>query len=599
MSFVLSLILSFVLYGNTLKGEFVWDDVFFTERQELTQVSHIPKLFIEAVLPDKQAASLYRPFTMATFSLNLALHGKEPLGFHIVSIVLNALAAWLLLQVVYRLFKDKILAIFSALFFMFLPIHTEAVALMKARDELIGTVLLLLAWLAFLRSTKSEVFSKKWLLLSAAIFFIGILSKEFVIMGPALFYLVYWMQNGIRPIAARVKSLGWGILIYGAFFAAYLFMRHVAIPDTGFGNDDIGPLSNVLVMPERWVAFLTAFKIAFIYISKIIVPIGLTASYHFKAVTLVGSLFVSWKALAGLSLLLLLIAFVLWKKTKKTPLGVGALVFLILYFPVSQLVFIGGDIVGERWMYLASVGMAIIVGWIFTQFFQWRKYVAIACFIVLIGWYTSILIPRNLVWHDSFALFSSMVKDSPNSVRGYSALGQYYFEHGMYPEAIETINKGFSISNQEPNLYVVAASIAYKQGKFSQAEGFIRKALELPTFSTAAVLNFPRILFVQRDYDGALKWYDDFVSQLPPASIKFPEKLLYATILSKTEQYDRSNTYILDELASDIGHHDVGMLMSANYYYLGDTKKALQYFQGEKNQTDQEKIEILKKFNRK
>lgn len=596
-AFIVSLCLSFLLYGNTIKGEFVWDDVFFTKREELSKAQHLPKLFLEPVLPNSSASGLYRPFTMATFSLNLILNGKHPLGFHITSIVLNAFASFLILLLVFGLFKNKTLAIFSALFFAFLPIHTEAVALMKARDELLGTVFMLLAWLAFLRATNVEKINKKWLLASAGIFFIGILSKEFIITAPALFYLVHWIQKGIRPLKPRVRELGWGLLFFGVFLGIYLLMRHIAIPGKMFGDDDIGPLSNVLVMPARFVAFMTAFKLLFLYVSKIFVPINLSASYHFKAVTLVLNIFYSWRAMLGVVFMGIFIFFASWKKIRETAVGIGALTFLVLYLPVSQLLFIGGDIMGERWMYLPSIGIAMIVGWFFTTIFKWRKIVAIIIFIALLAWYAAILIPRNLVWRNELSLFTSMVHDSPKSVRGYASLAQYYFEHDDREKAAEMVNKGFDISDQEPNLYIIAASIAYKQGKIVQAEELLKKALDLDTFSAVAVLNFPRILFVQEKYNEALLWFNEFISLLPPASLDLSDKILYASILSKLGDYPKSNIYIFDKLADYLDNQDVGKLIAVNYYYLGDTAKALQYFQGEKGQTDQEKIKILKKFD--
>ena len=576
-AFVVSLIISFGLYGNTLKGEFVWDDVFFTQRTELRNIGYIPRLFLEPVLPHQQAASLYRPFTMATFTINRAIH-DEPVGFHLVNIFLNALAATLLFRVVLLLFGDIALSIFSALIFMFLPIHTEAVALIKARDEILGTVFTLLAWQAFLVAFKKESLQKKYLVVSAGVFLFGILSKEFVVMAPPLFFIIHWVQKGIYPIRTRLRELGWGALLFGGALGLYLVLRHIAIPETSFGNDEIAPLSNVLIMPERLVAFFTSFKILFLYISKTIIPIGLTASYHFKAVTLVKSIIASPQAMGGLVILVALLWVSFWKKTMRKPFGIGAIIFLVLYLPVSQFLFIGGDIMGERWIYLPSIGIAIMLGWLFVKFFAWNRPLALGVFVCLLVWYGSIVIPRNLVWQNSFSLFSSMVEDSPKSVRGYSALGQYYFEQGRYDDAVAMVNKGFLITNQEPNLYVIAASVAYKQGKFVEAEQYLRDALALPTFSTAAILNFPRILYVQKKYSEALEWYDGAISQLHPAEIGFKERLLYATILFQLKQYNKSIEYLLEQMGSDASHEDVSLLISANYYYLGEKDKAKEYY---------------------
>lgn len=588
--------MSFLLYGNTLKGEFVWDDVFFTNNPSLKDPAYLTELWLEPVLPDSPATGLYRPLTMFTFALNLLADEKDPSGFHAVNIILNGLVSFLIFLLVFSLFKNKKLAFFSAVFFALLPIHTEAVALIKSRDELLSALFAVLAWLLFIKASPEKTRLRLgWLGLSAGFFFLGMLSKEFTVVVPALFFLVHWIQKGRPPLKRLWRDLGWGLLFYGGFFLLYLWMRQTALPGTIFGNDDIAPLSNILVVAPWWPGgLLTPLKIAYLYISKIFVPIGLTASYHFKAVTLVLNLFYSWRGLLGLSFLGILIWLASWRKTRATAVGIGSLTFLILYLPASQFILRGGDIMGERWMYLPSLGMAMIAGWFFTYLHSRSKVIAITLFIAIGIFYSAVTIPRNLVWQTPRALFESMLYDSPKSVRGYSAMAQYYFENGRFVESKEMIDKGLAITNQEPNLYVVAASIAYRQKQFDLAEEFIKKALALETFSSAAILNYPRILFSQGKYEEAQLWFDHFLVQLPASLIKFQERLLYATILTKLGSYEESLIYIQQNLVDKASHPDVKKLIAVNFYRAGNQKEAFKYLDA--SLSPEEKIAILEKF---
>lgn len=590
--------LSFVLYGNTFPGEFVWDDVFFTQRIEFKDPAYLTKVWFEGVLPESPQANLYRPLTMFTFALNTVIHGQNPIGFHAVSIVLNGIAAFLVFLVVWTLFRNRTLALFTGIFFAFLPIHTEAVDLMKARDELLSATFALLSWLMFLRAVSRDgAWRFAWMFLSAIAFFLGLLSKEFIVVAPALFFLAYWAQHGIKPVRSRLFDAGWGGVLYGGFLFLYLWMRKQAIPEMSFGSDEIGPLSNVLVMVPYGIDVMTAFKIAFLYISKIFVPIGLMASYHFKAVTLVGNLFYSWRAMLGLVFLITLIIMAIWKKTRFTALGIGALSFLILYFPSSQLVVQGGDIMGERWMYLPSFGMALIAGWVFSYFYSRHKKATVAVFVCLMAFYAAILVPRNLIWRTPLSLFESMIEDSPKSVRGYSALSQYHFEHGSPAKALELVKQGFAISNQEPNLYVVAASIAYEAKEYAKAEELIKQALALDTFSTVAVQNYPRILYAQGKYEEALYWFDGFVSQLPPSKIGFSDKVLYASLLTKMGKYNQSILYIDSRLTARLDHPDVKKLLAVNYYRIGKMKEVSQYLSESDRAKSEEEIKaVLESF---
>jgi len=596
--FLCALVISFFLYGNTFKNEFVWDDIFFTGRNELTQPDHLLKIWFESVIPSQTAAGLYRPFTVFTYALNLIIGGKNPFGFHLVSIVLNGIASFLVLVLAARLFRSRGVAIFSALFFAFLPIHTEAVDLMKARDEILGAIFVMLSWLFFLRATAhAERLKLGWLLGSAAFFLIGILSKEFVVLAPALFLGTYYLGNPNLPKKIFLRNLGWSILFFGALFSAYLWMRHLAIPATPFGNDEISPVSNVLVVAPLWPGgLLTPLKIAYIYISKTFVPLGLSATYHFKAVTLVLNFFYSWRAMLGLAFLTALIGFIIFRRTRNTAFGIGALSFLMLYFPFSQFLFKGGDIVAERWMYLPSIGLSFIVGGFFSFLFWKNRKFAVAVFLIILTFYTSVVIPRNRVWANIVSLGESMVSDAPKSVKGYSILAQEMLNRGDIPRARELISKGLLISNQEPNLYVLGALIFYREKRYEDAERLLLKAINLDTFSPAAVLNLPRVYFSQEKYEEAFWILDKAIAEFPPASIKFSDEVLYATILTKLGRYEESLTYLNASLISKLDHPDVKKLLAVNYYRLGKQDEALKYFDGNGAKTDEEKIKILEKF---
>ena len=597
--FLAALALSFLLYGNTFQNEFVWDDVFFVGRPELADPSHLPKLWFEAVIPNQTAAGLYRPFTVFTYALNLIIGGKDPFGFHLAGILLNGIASFLVFLLAFKLFRNKALAFFAGAFFAFLPIHTEAVALMKARDEMLGAIFMLLSWLCFLEASKRPDghLHPRWLFASSMLFFIGVLSKEFVVLAPAVFFLVHYFQTPGFLKKTFFRNLLLFALFYGVPFGVYLWMRHIAIPGTSFGNDEISPVSNILVIAPWWPGgLLTPFKILYLYIARTFVPIGLSATYHFKAVTLTLNLLYSWRAMAGVTFSAILIFLIVWKKTRATPLGVGALSFFALYFPFSQFLFRGGDIVGERWMYLPSLGLSFIAGWLFLFLFRKNPRFAIAAFAIVLGLYASVIIPRNRVWRNSVSLFESMVRDSPKSVKGYSTLAQEYLNRGEIAKARELIAKGLAISNQEPNLYVLSALVFYKEKRYALAEEMLLKALNLDTFSPAAVLNFARVQFAQEKYEEAFLVLDQAIAEFPPSSINFSDRVLYAAILAKLGRYEESLAYLKTKLASELDQADVKKLFAGNLYRLGNTEEALKYFDWDARKTEQEKTEMLEEF---
>ena len=98
------LALSILLYGNSLPGEFVYDDSQFSVQGEMRTPQYLWQTWFRPSLPRMNTYPHYRPFTYFTFSLNYLLTGESPVWFHAVNILLNGLVCWLLFLVMQRPF---------------------------------------------------------------------------------------------------------------------------------------------------------------------------------------------------------------------------------------------------------------------------------------------------------------------------------------------------------------------------------------------------------------------------------------------------------------------------------------------------------------
>ena len=75
--FLLFRAISFSLFGNTIKGEFLYDDQHFYQRQDLKSIQNIKKLFTEVYLPDNMEAGLYRPLLLVSYVFNFVFFGDS------------------------------------------------------------------------------------------------------------------------------------------------------------------------------------------------------------------------------------------------------------------------------------------------------------------------------------------------------------------------------------------------------------------------------------------------------------------------------------------------------------------------------------------
>ncbi|MEK7154178.1 MAG: tetratricopeptide repeat protein [Patescibacteria group bacterium] len=588
--FLSALALSFLLYGNGINGSFVYDDHFFTDRQELNSPGYLSKIWLEPYLPQHVASGLYRPLAIFSFALNFIVFGQSAVSFHLINVLLNGTVIFLVFLLVSRIFKDKTMAILSALFFAFLPIHTEAVSFIKSRDEIMSALFGILSWLAFISATAGDQVNSKKIWLSAFLFLLAVMSKELIIILPALFFGVYMIRQ--KPNWSAIFKTGFVFLVVAVF---YMFLRFKALGNYAFGTDDTFFVINPISFVDFWTRFWTAFKIAFVYIGKAFVPINLSATYHYNQLTLVDNLLGSWQAISGMAILGGLIFLAISKKFRNTPLSVGALAFLIPYAVISKFIFKSGDLLAERWLYFPSLGLSIIGAYVFSLILARKKMMGILAFGAVLAIYAFVIIPRNKVWSSEENLFKSMVKTAPKSVQGYTNLANFYMKNDRLDEAREAAEKGFNIYKDYSPLLNVIGAIAFKDGNYDLARTAFLKAVELSPKIPLAYSNLGRLYYSSEEYDKAAEALEKAIG-LYSIRPKPTDIFLYALSLIKARRYDDSIKTVNRYFSNDMDNSQVRFILAINYFKMGNLAEARKYFDWNPGKTDAEKIKILRSF---
>ncbi|MBI2670145.1 MAG: glycosyltransferase family 39 protein [Candidatus Yanofskybacteria bacterium] len=582
--------LSFLLYGNSLNGGFIYDDNFFADRSELKSSAHLLKIWTEPYLPQNPTAGLYRPLAVFSFALNFILFGESPVSFHLVNIILNGIVIFLVFLLVLKIFGDHMLAFIAALFFTFLPIHTESVAFIKSRDEILAALFAIWSWLLFVSAIENRN-RLRWKKItgSALLFLLAVLSKELIIIVPVLFLAIFWIKQ--KPKFLVFLKAASGFLITGAF---YLWLRFQVLGSYAFGGDKsyfaINPLGHVDFQTRIW----TAFKIAFVYIGKTLLPINLSATYHYNHLTLVNYFFNSWQAVAGFIILTGLIFLFFYKKTRLTPLGIGALSFFIPYLVISKFIFKSGDILAERWMYFPSVGLSIMAAYFILLIYKRRRKLAIVIFGVVMVTYAAIIIPRNKIWLSDENLFRSMIKTAPNSIQGHSNLANWYMRNDKTAEAKSEAEIGFAIDKEYPPLLNTIGGIAFKDGNYDLAETAFLKAIELAPHIPTGYINAGRLYYLTGQYEKTKKMFDSALGAY--ARPKTEDVLIYAFALAKLKQYQASIDAVNKYFAGDFNDSQVKLVLAVDYFNIGNMSEARKYFDWDSGKSEVEKIQFLRNF---
>src|SRR4051812_25407500 len=136
-------LISILEYANSFTNGFVLDDLSsIVQNGYVTKgISSIPDIFITPYLRGfaYNPNDLYRPLSLAMFATEYQLSGGSPMPGHIINVLFFAGCVVLLFMCLDVLFERKktIVAFMAAALFALHPIHTEVVANIKSRDELL------------------------------------------------------------------------------------------------------------------------------------------------------------------------------------------------------------------------------------------------------------------------------------------------------------------------------------------------------------------------------------------------------------------------------------------------------------------------------
>jgi len=542
---------SFLLYGNTLAGQFVFDDEYFTQRPELRSVAYIPNIWFEplANVENPVLADTYRPLLTLSMMANFIFFGESPVSFHVVNVVLHGVVTLLFFMVTRRITGSVFTALVASALFMSMPIHTEAVAFIKAREELLGGMFFLVSWLLFLKAAGGGS-NKMWLFLSATSYFLSCLSKEFLLVGPLIYFGVAIVE---RKLSVK-KTVGM-LLPYIIVAIAYCMLWWVGLggkfPLENLHSEAFTPIAYA-ALPIR---LMTTIAIGGLYIVKTIIPIGLSATYRYNHFPLVESLTDGRLYIGALALGLLLVC-IFWKKARNSGLFSGAWLFLVAYFPFSKFLFTGGEYIAERWVYTPSMGIALMIAVLFSAAFFRRIATVLVIMIVIV--YGFLTIQRNVVWQTPETLYQSMIRTAPNSVFGYVWLARLYLSKGKGDQAESYVQRAVSIYPSHHQVQAVYAAVLLRKKQYDLAEKAILRAINLKPESSS--------------------YY------------------FYAVILTRSGRYTESQEIIDEYLGKRRQRSDVKFLSAVNYWRRGNKTKAREFFDWSSTLSEEEKQHAIEAY---
>ncbi len=430
-------ILAFLLYANTLNHQYVLDDPLAIGLNEyvIKGLGGIPDLLTHHYRAGTEGAGasalLYRPLSLITFAIEWSIAPGNPFIGHLMNVVWYALTVALLFATLRRMFQGYhwLWAAGAALLFAVHPLHTEVVANIKSRDEILNvffSVGALYAWARWLAAP-----APRWLMLALGSYFLALLSKESAVTLLPVFPLLGWtfFQKNLRSSAGHALVFAVPVIVFLAIRAAVLAQTTDNFEVSAMDN----PIVEAFGFGERSA---TSFMVLWKYFQLLVFPQPLLSDYSFRHLAVVN--WANWQAIVGLVLYAGLIVLALRGLLKRQPLAFCTAAFLGAVAMYSQLFLVIGTLFGERLMYLPSLwfcaGAAYLL-WRATGLDLKTDHAAItlppvkqlqaglALMTLIVVFFSIKTISRNPDWKSNFDLFTADSAKAPNSVRLHNGVG--------------------------------------------------------------------------------------------------------------------------------------------------------------------------------
>ncbi len=593
---VISLAISFLLYGNSIKGDFVSDDKLVILQNSLVSgnFSDLFKAFSAPYYHDKPNAGLYRPLTIASYNFN-RVFSKSPVSFHLLNVILNAINGFLVFLLVSKL-TSKRTAYFAAVFFMFLPIHSEAVSAIVGRAELLAFFFSVLSLLLIL---------DKRYALASLLLLLGLLSKE-TASGFFLVFLYIWKFSPVRSSLAEVrrtralgasetsngiKQIFYNSLYFVPAIAIYAIMRASVLGKYFIGVDHLmayNPLKFAPFFSSLW----TSMKVFYLYLLKTVAPYQLSSDYSFNQIPVIQNPFLHYEVYIGAVTLAVLVYLAV--KKRENVYGLSAGMFLLTYFLISNWFIKIGTIMGERLMYAPSLGLVILAATWIDKFVTARGPVAphptgahsrIArpwgpqsrhpfaiyfCLFLLLSWYGFIIIDRNKDWRSEKAILTSGYMASPNSVVSITNMAFLDFNDDNYLGASKWAEKALKIFPDHMPAIFLAGHAYKKLGDSRLAESAWLRVLELNPNYDGAHLSLGVLYYEQGRFSEAESILGKGFEFQKTWGKAFP----LALVKINTGKHDDAIQLIISNFGENPEKRELKFALGLAYLKKGDKQKA-------------------------
>lgn len=491
------LLLTIIVYYPSLKNDWTnWDDRGYVLDNDLTK--NLNANTFAQFFTTPQIMGNYHPLPMLSLAVDWKLYGDSANGYHRTALFFHLLNSVLVFFFILLLMQSAWMAAIVAVFFAIHPAHTESVAWIAERKDLMYVCFYLMSLCAYLFYSKNK--SALGYSLCIFTFIFSLLSKGQAVTLPIVLLGIDYLKNRkldlkvlIEKIPFFILSVAFGLL---AVKAQALSKSIADIPYYSF--------------PEKMM--FAAYSL-FSYFYKSIWASPLSAFYPYP---LKGTGY-SWLIWCSPILLLIIAVIVVAKFRKNRIVIFGLGFFLVNVALILQVLPVGAAIMADRYTYLAYLGlfflMAYSVDWIIKNKsinIIYRQIVTVFL-VAIIAVQCGQAMDRIAVWKNSESLWLDTIKKYEYVPVAHNNLGSYYQKNNRLDEALNYFNEAIRLQKNYPEALINRSDIFRVKGKIREAIDDCSNAIKFNPEYPGAYMNRGIAYSIGGKYDSA---YHDFTMVL-------------------------------------------------------------------------------------
>jgi tetratricopeptide (TPR) repeat protein len=506
---VLLALVTVVLYWPATHYDFVgYDDPEYVSENPHVQ-SGLSWAGVKWAFGNTEQAAYWAPLMWLSHMLGCQLFGLQAGGHHLINVLLHAVNTALVFLVFRRLTGAGWRSLLLAALFGWHPLRVESVAWVTERKDVLSTcfwLLTLWAYVEYVTAVRRPMGKPRvWYGTALLLFALGLMSKGMLVTLPCVLLLLdYW------PLE-RLKSVGWRPLVREKI--PFLFLAAAGCVVTFVAQNEGGGVATVGMLPlgaRVGNALISYCR----YLGKTFCPVNLAVLYPHPG-------YWPWSMVLAAGVFLTCLTALFWVKRRGYPfMLMGWLWFVGTLVPVIQLVQSGEQSMADRFVYVPSLGLLVLVIWGANELTRgWPNQVKMLSVAGTAAVILCLALTRHQLgyWQNTETLFRHALAVTQDNYVPHSALGDTLLEQGKTDAAISQFEEAIRLNPTVPLAHNNYAEALAKKGRIDEAISQYQVALRLKP-NLAIAHNNLGTLYLNRgqtntaisEYQAALRCKSDY-----------------------------------------------------------------------------------------